>query len=171
MGASAILARKCPRFKREDSGVRADASVLLPRHYSSLSKIFTPMRLRYVASVLTDEEIDLIRDPTDALIMARIKRMTPEELRRFDRYAPKDENAQKLFNNVQVSWIKDEEWVVGSRIGHKPSQKELFADFMKYNNGVRYRAYFTMKHPELVVGLVNYIPSGGKYGFTEGRAA
>ena len=113
-----------------------------------LSWRFPPRRAAYVARVLTAGELAVIADPADTLILARIKRMSDARLRRFDRLVPADAKHHQLYRVLQMNWLRDEEYLLSTRLGRRPTPKELFVDFMAHKNGLRFRAYFTLKYPE-----------------------
>jgi hypothetical protein len=112
-----------------------------------LCRWFPPRRAAYVARVLTAGELAVIADPADALILARIKRMSDARLRRFDRLVPADAEHHQLFRVLQMNWLREEEYLLSTRLGRWPTPKELFIDFMAQQNGLRFRAYFAMKYP------------------------
>ena len=109
---------------------------------------FGPRQAAYVGAVLTAEELAVIADLGDALIFARIKRMSEERLKRFDDLVPADETHVKFYQSMQLRWLRDEEYLLGTRLGRRPTQRELFVDFLNNHNGQRFRAYFAMKYPE-----------------------
>lgn len=109
---------------------------------------FTPRQLDYIAAVLTPDELAVIGDLNDALIFARIKRMPDARLKRFDKLIPADEAQVRFYQSLQLRWLRDEEYLLGTRLGRRPTQRELFVDFLKNHNGQRFRAYFAMKYPE-----------------------
>ena len=117
------------------------------RFYADLKARFSPRRAAYVLHVLTPEELSVISDLKDALIIARIKRMPLRRLQRFDALVPAAESDERLYCSLQVNWLKDEEYLLGTRLGRRPTHSELFADFKANHQGLRFRAYFTMKHP------------------------
>jgi len=88
----------------------------------------------------------VIADPGDMLVLARIKRMSEERLRRFDQLIPHPGDHHS-FRVLQVQWLRDEEYLLSTRLGRRPTAKELFIDFMAHNNGLRFRAFFAMKYP------------------------
>lgn len=108
---------------------------------------FPPLRAHYVCRVMTRGELAVIADLGDALILARIKRMSDARLRRFDRLIPADPEHHQLFRILQMNWLRDEEYLLGCRLGRRPTQKELMIDFMAHKNGIRFRAYFALKYP------------------------
>jgi hypothetical protein len=112
-----------------------------------LSMYFSPMRLRYISEVLSPDELRVIRDIRDALIIARIKRMSEDRLRRFDRYRPAGKHEHTIYEQAQLQWLYDEQYLLGLRLGRSPSHHELLADFAKHQNGLRFRAYYALKHP------------------------
>ncbi|HEX8913481.1 MAG TPA: hypothetical protein VF796_14065 [Humisphaera sp.] len=113
----------------------------------ALCRWFPPRRAAYVTRVLTPDERAVIADPADALILARIKRMPSARLRRFDRLVPSDPEHHQLFRVLQMNWLRDEEYLLTTRLGRRPTPKELFVDFMHHKNGLRFRAYFALKYP------------------------
>ena len=128
-------------------GKRA-SDLLPPRLSGSLLAIFSRRQVEYIAHILSPDELNVIADLHDALILARIKRMPPAKLARFDQYVPVDRSQQKTYEMEQVRWIRDEEYLLGQRLGRRPSPHELCADFMRCQNGLRFRAYYTLKFPQ-----------------------
>ena len=116
----------------------------------ALRELFPPGRLKYVLAVLTPGELSVVADPADALIIARIKRMPPERLHRFDALQPAAPQDWRLYHTLQLRWLRDEEYLLGTRLGRRPTHRELFVDFMSHHNGVRFRAYFALKYPQRV---------------------
>jgi hypothetical protein len=126
------------------------ADAFAPGTRAALSARFRPRRAAYVLRTLTPGELAVIADPADALILARIKRMPNARLRRFDRLVPADREHHQLFRVLQMNWLRDEEYLLSTRLGRWPTPKELFVDFMHHKNGLRFRAYFAMKYPDRV---------------------
>jgi len=116
--------------------------------FRELSKRFVPTRVEYIAHVLRPDELCVISDLSDALIVARIKRMTNQQLKRFDNLVPADSRQQGHYQSLQLQWLRDEEYLLGTRLGRSPTHKELFIDFMNNHNGLRFRAFFTLKYPD-----------------------
>ncbi len=114
---------------------------------TELRRHFSGRDLRYITAVLTPDELGVIRDTSDALIIARIKRMPNRRLAKFDKLVPIDDAEMDDYFALQLQWLRDEEYLLGTRLGRSPTQKELFIDFMKNHNGLRFRAYFAMKFP------------------------
>lgn len=141
--------------------MRADADViggvvvltardlLPPAVLAALSARFSPRQFEYIARVLTPQELAVIDDLADALIIARIKRMPDCRLRMFDQLIPHDGDHQ-LYRTLQMQWLRDEEYLLGTKLGRRPTHKELFLDFMNNHNGLRFRAYFSLKYPDRV---------------------
>jgi hypothetical protein len=100
--------------------------------------------------VLTEGEQSVISDPADALIIARIKRMSDDRLARFERLEPATSQDVRLYGWLQLCWLQTEEYLLHTRLGRVPTHRELFADFMRNHNGLRFRAYFAMKYPRRV---------------------
>jgi hypothetical protein len=121
----------------------------LPAHLQQeLQRHFSRLRVAYIASVLSAEELRIIGDLRDALIIARINRMPPRRLERFDRYVPADPAHQRAYAEAQVQWLHGEHYLLGTRLGRSPTHAELLADFVAHRNGQRFRAYYVLKHPE-----------------------
>jgi len=116
-----------------------------------LLRCFTPRQLAYIVRVLTPEELSVVRDAADALIIARIKRMNDRRLRRFDELVPASPNEHRTYHSLQLQWLHDEEYLLGTRLGRRPHARELIADFIIHRNGARFRAYFAMKYPTKVM--------------------
>ena len=112
-----------------------------------LFRRFPPRRLGYIARVLTPAELRVLGDADDALIVARIKRMPTQRLARFDRLVPAGPQEQRQFHAMQLQWLRDEEYLLGTRLGRRPTQRELISDFLSHHNGPRFRAYFALKYP------------------------
>lgn len=129
------------------SSLPAGAGTLPDRLLEQLGHRFRAKHVTYIARVLGAEELDVIRDLSDALIIARIKRMSSRRLRRYDRFVPVNRQEQEAFERAQLQWLEDEQYLLGRRLGHSPSHGELLADFVQHQNGLRFRAYYTMKHP------------------------
>jgi hypothetical protein len=122
--------------------------LLPPGLFADLSALLPPRRVDYIAHVLTADELRVIGDLHDALIIARIKRMSSRRLAKFDRLIPKTEKDERCYHAVQARWLYDEEYLLGTRLGRRPTSRELFLDFMRNQNGMRFRAYFALKYPE-----------------------
>lgn len=111
-----------------------------------LLRHFTPNRASYVARVLSTEELRVTHF-ADALTIARIKRMSPQRLMRFDSFVPINGAEQRIFHTAQMEWIRGEHYLLATRLGRSPTQAELSADFNAHRNGQRFRAYYVMKYP------------------------
>lgn len=129
------------------SCTRPDPAAVPDELADHLRRRFPPRRLGYIARVLTPDELRVLGDPDDALIVARIKRMPPGRLARFDRLVPAGPHEQRLFRTLQLQWLRDEEYLLGTRLGRRPTQRELVSDFARHRNGQRFRAYFALKYP------------------------
>ena len=140
---------ECTQGTKACIGLGLSAHDLLPaRLLHELRKRFVSKRVEYIAHVLTPDELCVISDLSDALIVARIKRMTNRQLGRFDNLIPVDHRQQRHYQSLQLQWLRDEEYLLGTRLGRSPTQKELFIDFMNNHNGLRFRAFFTLKYPD-----------------------
>ena len=78
--------------------------------------------------------------------------MSNRLLEQFNRVLPLACERQ-LYHDLQLHWLRTEEYLLGTRLGRKPTPREFFIDFMQNHNGLRFRAYFAMKFPEKVVHL------------------
>jgi hypothetical protein len=112
----------------------------------SLTAHFSHSRVEYILRTLTPGELAVLGDLADALIVARIKRMPDARLRRFDQLVPHDGD-HHLYRTLQMQWLRDEEYLLGTRLCRPPTTKELFVDFMSNDYGLRFRAYFSLKYP------------------------
>jgi hypothetical protein len=101
--------------------------------------------VEYIAHILSYDELHILPDLHDALIIARLQRMTPDQLRRFDNYIPLQQKAYEL---TQLRWIQDEEYLLGLRLGRPPTHRELSLDFANRQTGLRFRGYYTLKYPD-----------------------
>jgi hypothetical protein len=118
-----------------------------------LRQRFGSWRAAYIAAVLTPGELAVVSDVEDALIIARIKRMTDPQLRHYERLGPITADDRRLYSALQVRWLRDEEYLLGCRLGRKPEHHDLFVDFMNNHNGLRFRAYFALKFPKRVAPM------------------
>ena len=114
----------------------------------ALRRLFTPRETNYIIRVLSADELRIVADLHDSLIIARIKRMSPRRLRRFDRLAPRNVEQQRAYTSAQMEWLKGEHYLLGTRLGRSPTHAELHADFVAHRNGQRFRAYYAMKYPD-----------------------
>lgn len=139
----------CAQRAKQCRGTGLSAHDLLPaRLLHELNRRFASSRVEYIAHVLSPDELCVISDLSDALIVARIKRMSNQRLERFDTLIPIDNRQQRHYQSLQLQWLRDEEYLLGTRLGRSPTQKELFIDFMNNHNGLRFRAFFTLKFPD-----------------------
>ena len=143
MGTAEVDALQCGGL----NGLTA-LELLPPATYAALREVFTRRQVEYVAHVLHADEIAVIGNLADALVIARIKRMRPARLKRYDNFVPTDARQQQFYQSLQVQWLRDEEYLLGTRLGRRPTHEEFFIDFMKNRNGLRFRAYFAIKYPE-----------------------
>ena len=118
-----------------------DLRIELRRHFS------TP-DLEYIARVLLPGEIRVINDLEDALIIAKIKCMSPAELKKYDDLIPLNTKELRFYQAIQAEWLCVETYLLGTVLGRSPRHDELFFDFMNHKNGQRFRAYFAMKYPD-----------------------
>ena len=101
-------------------------------------------------ATLDKEEQAISRE--DIIILEWMKGMTYEEMKMFNNYFPLDE---KDYRDLQRDWINEEKHLIKNRPGHceEVSSLELCEDIKKYNNGLRFRAFYCLKFPEKVVRL------------------
>jgi hypothetical protein len=134
-------------------GCRINARYSLPGHLlNALERRFSPWRVEYIARALTADELAVIANLDDALIIARIARMSNRLLEQFDDVLPLATEC-RLYQDLQLHWLRTEEYLLGTRLGRKPTHREFFIDFMQNHNGLRFRAYFVLKFPEKVMHL------------------
>ena len=94
---------------------------LLPQYLvDTLRQTFSPRQVGYIAQVLTAGELSVISDLKDALFIARIKRLSASRLELYDRFVPKDKETLRLYQAVQARWLRDEEYLLGTRLGAAP---------------------------------------------------
>ena len=112
----------------------------------------TERQRRFVSDVLSKEEREIVSDPNDLIYVAAVNnllRKNPERALRIDRsYVSSDLGHYCL---IQQSWVRTEEYLIGIRVGHKPTVPELREDFAKYQNGIRFKLFYFLKWPERVV--------------------
>jgi hypothetical protein len=128
-------------------GISTDAEPSERLRHQRLHEWFSPTRANYVSRVLTAEELSVVANPADAIIIARIKRMSDDRLARFERLEPATRDDVRLYGWLQLCWLRTEEYLLGTRLGRAPTHQELFADFARNQNGLRFRAYFALKYP------------------------
>ncbi|HLD98053.1 MAG TPA: hypothetical protein VI815_01890 [Candidatus Nanoarchaeia archaeon] len=99
---------------------------------------------------LTPEEINILDDLSDVPILETIKGMNEEELKEYDVYRPID---MAFYTSEQNKWIAKEKWLVGTRIGIDPqaTPEELIEDFLSNHIPQKYKAYFVLKYPDMVI--------------------
>jgi hypothetical protein len=132
-------------------GCRQNARYSLPAHLrAALERRFSTWRVEYIARALSADELAVIANLDDALIIARIKRMKNPLLETYDEVVPLATEC-RLYQNLQLQWLRTEEYLVGTRLGRQPTHRELFIDFMRNHNGLRFRAYFALKYPNRVM--------------------
>jgi hypothetical protein len=119
-----------------------------------LQRHFKPAHVRYIVGVLNADELTVLSDIRDALIIARIKGMSPKRLCRYDNYFPINAREERIYKACQLEWIRHEYALLTLRLGRTPTQAELSSDFARHRNGLRFRAYYTMKHPHLMAPAV-----------------
>jgi len=95
---------------------------------------------------LSAEERAIISTESETLLEI-VKGMSVENLRTFDLFKPK---YTKHYNDVQIGWLEKEAYLVGAREGHKPTEIEVMDDVFEHHNELRFRAYYSMRYPEMV---------------------
>lgn len=96
---------------------------------------------------LTVEQRGVLNGKSETLLEL-VNGMSVEELGCFDNYQCVD---LSHYLRVQTGWLKEEMYLIGTRIGHEPTQNELMDDIEIYNNSCRFRAYYTMRYPEKMI--------------------
>ena len=145
MGSAQVIDPPCVGCDA-DGAEQAEAQVVPPRVVERLRTLFAPRHVDYILRILRAGELALLDDLADALIIARINNMSPQRLRRYDRFFPGDHRQQRLYYALQSRWLKAEQYLLGTRLGRTPTHAELCADFNKNGNGQRFRAFFAMKY-------------------------
>jgi hypothetical protein len=151
----------CTLLEEDRSSLRPASQAvdpLPPKLGDELCRRFPLRRVQYIVRVLTPQELSVVRDAADAFIIARIKRMTDRRLRRFDDLVPADPKEHRVYHTLQIQWLRDQEYLLGTRLGRRPTQRELVADFITHRNGARFRAYFALKFPGKVR---RWVPAAG----------
>ena len=97
--------------------------------------------------VLTNDELALlVNHPEDKGLISRIKSMSKEQLALFESFRP---TSLKHYNSLQVDWIETSRWLLGLKLGKKPSDVECMRDYLTQNH-YRFRAFYVLKFPDLV---------------------
>lgn len=151
MQAAQMAPPACRSECRHSQAGAPVSSSLPPRVWDELSQALPLREARYVAAILTAEELSVLAELKDAIIIARIKRMPHARLRRFDCFFPHSKEDQDLYRKTQLRWLRDEEYLLGTRLGRSPKAREITHDFNVLQLGLRFRAYFAMKFPDRVV--------------------
>lgn len=106
-------------------------------------------RSLFIDKVLTEDQKRVVRELGDLIYVAALERLirkNPEKSIWIDKnYRAVD---FEHYLSVQRSWLIDEEYLVGTRLGYKPSQREIIGDFVNFNNGLRFKLFYFFKYPE-----------------------
>jgi len=105
---------------------------------------------KYVGSNLTKEQREIIRTgEKDEVILAIIEHIIhtePERLKSFDKYKPKTGGYYEEFLLTQKQWTLTEKGLLRTE-----DSLAIIRDSRKYLNAERFRAFYTIKHPEKVM--------------------
>jgi hypothetical protein len=74
-------------------------------------------------------------------------RNNPELARELDRKYQTTDLAD--YNRSQISWIQEDEWLLGIRLNRKPNELELAKDFLSNGNGLRFKLFMLKEYPEM----------------------
>ena len=100
------------------------------------------VREEELLSVLTCEELVLTPEPQDRIILAKIKRMSPDELKEFQKYNPV---SLKDYDYLQIQWINTAKYFLGIRLNRPPSEQEAAEEYVE-RNSLRFMAFYAMKY-------------------------
>src|SRR3989338_4917809 len=78
--------------------------------------------------VLTSEESALIRNDKDKIILAKIKKMSPDEIRKFQDYRP---ISLKDYNDSQIEWLNTSRYFLGIKLNRPPTDEEAERDYIE----------------------------------------
>lgn len=56
----------------------------------------------------------------------------------------------KHYLSIQLKWLEEEKYLLGTKIHKSPNDIELISDWNKHHNSERYRAYYVLRYPEKV---------------------
>lgn len=100
---------------------------------------------------LTSEEVAILDDPLDAPLVEILNGFTLNELEQIDNaYTTTD---FKHYVGIQRDlWMEKEKYLISKRPGHdkEVTSDEVVEDMKKYNNGLRYKAWYVLKFPQKV---------------------
>lgn len=101
---------------------------------------------------LSQQEKSFILEKGDKTLLEIIKGMSLIELKNFDIYKPID---FKHYHSIQINWINTERYLISHRDGFykEISEEELIQDMEKNNNPQRFRVFYVLKYPSMVVRI------------------
>lgn len=56
----------------------------------------------------------------------------------------------KHYMKLQIKWMEEERYFLGTRVHHNPTDEELIEDWILHKNPQRFRAFYVLKYPEKV---------------------
>ena len=84
---------------------------------------------------------------SDSAILALIDQMSGEELNEFGNYKVQD---LAHYLSLQRPWLETQAYYLGIQLGRPPTQGEVAQDVLQSGNCVRFRAFYVLRHPDLV---------------------
>ena len=87
------------------------------------------------------------QDATDREVLARVDRMSSDELADFDRLRPVD---LRHYLREQTPWLEDEIYFLGIELRRAPTEDEIACCVLSQRHSQRFRAYYALRFPEAV---------------------
>lgn len=108
----------------------------------------TERRSRFIDRILSSEKKAVISNFSDQIYVAALDNLLAKNSRKAElidkTHIPKDMDHYLL---VQRSWLNEEMYLLGVRLGRCPEPSDLSEDFRKYRNGMRFKLFYFFKHP------------------------
>lgn len=98
--------------------------------------------------ILNPDEKRVIHDERGLAILARIKAMSRTEFDYFQAHRPRKE-CIKHYIETECPWIAESIYLLGTRLGRKPTLLEEAVDY-RDKNAARFRVYYALRYPEQV---------------------
>lgn len=169
----ATVAGYASQYRTDDASITSPSlkkdlqPEISPRVLAQLTANYSGRKLGYILGILNGSELQVIHDderlePRDYLILARIKRMSPEKLDSYHYFEAKPEYARDAMD-FRLHWILRERNFIRSRLidqlGKEPSEAEIedkLADEISdpgKSHSKMGRAHYALRHPDRVVDL------------------
>ena len=106
-----------------------------------------------IPTKLSEDEMCLISNAEsgDHILLEVIKGMSLIEMKGFDVYKPK---YMKHYTDIQMKWLGTEKHILESCTGRSGSGGEFIEDLRKHNNAERFRAFYVLKYPDMVIRII-----------------